>query len=90
MAADPARVGDKLAAVGDGFAARGQRWWRSSWVMTLLQDTLFIFSFWKDKAFCWKNVALSASCSQLSGFQRPWRKGKELRQVGLFSLEKRL
>lgn len=51
MAADPARVGNKLAAVGDGFAARGRHWWRSSWVMTLLQDTLFIFSFWKDKAF---------------------------------------
>lgn len=90
MAPDPARVGNKLAAVGNGFAASGQRWWHSSWVMALLQGKLFLFSFWKDKAACWKNVALGASCSQLSGFWRPWRKGKELRQLGLFSLEKRL
>lgn len=50
MVADPARVGNKLAAMGNGFAASGRRWWHSSWVMALLQDELLIISFWKDKA----------------------------------------
>lgn len=43
MVADPARVGSKLAAVGNGFAARAWRRWRSSWAITALQDELFIF-----------------------------------------------
>lgn len=63
-----------MAAVGNGFAKSGWRWWHSSWVITSLQDELFIFSLWKDKAACWKNVAFGASCAQLSGSRGPWRK----------------
>lgn len=50
MVADPARVGNKLAAVGNGLAASG-RWRHSSWVMASLQDELLYSYFGKTRRF---------------------------------------